>query len=80
MWEQLRDPWTLGFGYAVPEFVDSEGLRYLRLYDVDERLTGHPGHKFGYQPAVGHSVDSRGLEADTADPVSRQPGAATTAS
>ena len=56
MWEQLRDPWTLGFGYAVPEFVDSEGLRYLRLYDVDERLTGHPGHKFGYQPAVGHSV------------------------
>ncbi len=48
MWEQLRDPWTLGFGYAVPEFVDSEGLRYLRLYDVDERLTGHPGHKFGY--------------------------------
>jgi len=26
MWEQLRDPWTLGFGYAVPEFVDSEGL------------------------------------------------------
>ena len=39
MWEQLRDPWTLGFGYAVPEFVDSEGLRYLRLYDVDERLT-----------------------------------------